>query len=216
MHHRRNFEVSRNLREIKMTNKNKEIAIRIHDILSVIESGDTGAPLRPGLEETPDRVAKAYSTWFGGYDVDVAGLFKTFEDGAEGSNEMVIVRDIPVYSHCEHHMAPIIGRATVGYVPDGKIVGLSKLSRVVDAFARRLQVQERLTNQVADAIWDHLHPKAVCVYIDARHMCMESRGVKQSCGSSTVTKAFRGATDINSDYSVEGRIWRHEFLEACK
>lgn len=174
--------------------------------------------LRQGLQETPSRVAKAYATWFGGYDVDIAGLFKTFEDGAENTNEMVIVRDIPVYSHCEHHMAPIIGRAVVGYVPNGKIVGLSKLSRVVDAFSRRLQVQERLTNQIADAIQEHLDPKAVCVYIDAKHMCMESRGVKQVCGSSTITKAFRGATDISNGYhhTMHGDTWRREFLEACK
>ncbi|WVH02331.1 GTP cyclohydrolase 1 [Escherichia phage ECP2304] len=174
--------------------------------------------LRQGLQETPSRVAKAYATWFGGYDVDIAGLFKTFEDGAENTNEMVIVRDIPVYSHCEHHMAPIIGHAVVGYVPNGKIVGLSKLSRVVDAFSRRLQVQERLTNQIADAIQEHLNPKAVCVYIDAKHMCMESRGVKQVCGSSTITKAFRGAT-ATGEFGIEtenGYIWRREFLEACK
>ncbi|QXV79292.1 GTP cyclohydrolase 1 [Escherichia phage FritzHoffmann] len=174
--------------------------------------------LRGGLQETPERVAKAYATWFGGYDVDIASLFKTFEDGGENCDEMVIVRDIPVYSHCEHHMAPIIGHAVVGYVPNGRIVGLSKLSRVVDAFARRLQVQERLTNQIADAIVEHLDPKAVCVYIDAKHMCMESRGVKQVCGSSTITKAFRGRTALGDGVlpDVTGDTWRREFLEACK
>lgn len=188
------------------------VKIAISSLLLNIE-GST--ELRPGLEETPERVAKAYQTWFGGYDVDIAGLFKTFEDGAENSNEMVIVRDIPVYSHCEHHMAPIIGHAVVGYVPNGKIVGLSKLSRVVDAFSRRLQVQERLTNQIADAIQEHLNPKAVCVYIDAKHMCMESRGVKQVCGSSTITKAFRGATELEHGSNI-GKEWRREFLEACR
>lgn len=189
----------------------------ISTILHCIEGGYEGIMLRPGLLETPARVAKAYATWFGGYDVDIASLFKVFEDGAEGSNEMVIVRDIPVYSHCEHHMAPIIGRAVVGYVPNGKIVGLSKLSRVVDAFSRRLQVQERLTNQIADAIQEHLQPLAVCVYIDAKHMCMESRGVKQVCGSSTITKSFRGATNPVDGYiDEEGLMWRREFLEACK
>lgn len=194
-----------------------EIEYHVSAILNVIEGGSEGMLLRPGLMETPHRVAKAYETWFGGYKIDIASLFKVFEDGAEGSNEMVIVRDIPVYSHCEHHMAPIIGRAVVGYVPNGKIVGLSKLSRVVDAFSRRLQVQERLTNQIADAIQEHLQPLAVCVYIDAKHMCMESRGVKQVCGSSTITKAFRGATDLNSvEYIAEGGFWRREFLEACK
>ncbi len=188
------------------------VKIAISSLLLNIE-GST--ELRPGLEETPERVAKAYQTWFGGYDVDIAGLFKTFEDGAENTNEMVIVRDIPVYSHCEHHMAPIIGHAVVGYVPNGKIVGLSKLSRVVDAFSRRLQVQERLTNQIADAIQEHLNPRAVCVYIDAKHMCMESRGVKQVCGSSTITKAFRGATELEHGSDI-GKEWRREFLEACK
>lgn len=193
-----------------------EIETLIVNVLRVIERPDD--LLREGLRETPTRVAKAYATWFGGYDVEIASLFKVFEDGAEGSNEMVIVRDIPVYSHCEHHMAPIIGRAVVGYVPNGKIVGLSKLSRVVDAFSRRLQVQERLTNQIADAIQEHLQPLAVCVYIDAKHMCMESRGVKQVCGSSTITKAFRGATAFaeESHFHPMGEFWRREFLEACK
>ena len=198
----------------KMIN-DAEIRHGIEKILKLIENGDTDTELREGLIETPARVAKAYATWFGGYGVDIGGLFKTFEDGAEGTDEMVIVRDIPVYSHCEHHMAPIIGRAVVGYVPNGRIVGLSKLSRVVDAFSRRLQVQERLTNQIADAIQEHLDPKAVCVYIDAKHMCMESRGVKQVCGSSTITKAFRGATANRGDGTI-GAVWRREFLEACK
>ena len=190
------------------------IARAVHTLLTQIEDC---IEVRPGLAETPDRVAKAYATWFSGYDVDIAGLFKTFEDGAENTNEMVIVRDIPVYSHCEHHMAPIIGRAVVGYVPNGRIVGLSKLSRVVDAFSRRLQVQERLTNQIADAIQEHLNPKAVCVYIDAKHMCMESRGVKQVCGSSTITKAFRGCTARAGLGGTDmGAYWRREFLEACK
>lgn len=198
----------------KMTNR-AEISHSIEKILKLIEGGDD---LREGLVETPSRVAKAFETWFGGYDVDIASLFKTFEDGGENCNEMVIVRDIPVYSHCEHHMAPIIGHAVVGYVPNGRIVGLSKLSRVVDAFSRRLQVQERLTNQIADAIVEHLDPKAVCVYIDAKHMCMESRGVKQVCGSSTITKAFRGRTALGDGAlpDVTGNTWRREFLEACK
>ncbi|UPT52996.1 GTP cyclohydrolase I [Hafnia phage yong3] len=191
-----------------------EVVMNVARTLLKLEGGNK---LRDGMKETPVRVAKAFKTWFSGYDIDIKSLFKTFEDGAQGSDEMVIVRDIPVYSHCEHHMAPIIGRAVVGYVPNGKIVGLSKLSRVVDAFARRLQVQERLTNQIADAIEEHLNAKAVCVYIDARHMCMESRGVKQSCGSSTITKAFRGATSRQGIVETDmGEIWRREFLEACK
>lgn len=205
----------------RIVNRAPIVESAVRQLLCAIEAregsaGSITAPLREGLQETPARVAKAFATWFGGYDVDVAGLFKTFEDGAEGCDEMVIVRDIPVYSHCEHHMAPIIGRAVVGYVPGEKIVGLSKLSRVVDAFARRLQVQERLTNQIADAIAEHLQAKAVCVYVDAKHLCMESRGVKQVCGSSTITKAFRGATlPTEGTISAEGKIWRDEFLKAC-
>ena len=205
----------------RIVNRAPVVESAVRQLLCAIEAregsvGSITAPLREGLQETPARVAKAFATWFGGYDVDVAGLFKTFEDGAEGCDEMVIVRDIPVYSHCEHHMAPIIGRAVVGYVPGEKIVGLSKLSRVVDAFARRLQVQERLTNQIADAIAEHLQAKAVCVYVDAKHLCMESRGVKQVCGSSTITKAFRGVTlPTEGTISEEGKIWRDEFLKAC-
>jgi GTP cyclohydrolase I len=146
---------------------------------------------RGGLDETPARVAKAWAHWGGGYDMDPAAILKTFEDGADGCNEMVLVRDIPVYSHCEHHLASIFGKATVAYIPDGKIVGLSKLSRLVDCFARRLQVQERLTNQIADALETHLKPKGVGVIVTARHMCMESRGVCQQ-GHDTVTSALRG------------------------
>lgn len=147
---------------------------------------------RGGLVETPKRVAKAWAHWTKGYGQDPAEVMKSFEDGAENCDEMVIVRNIPFYSHCEHHLAPIIGHAHVAYIPNGKIVGLSKLNRVVDIFARRLQVQERLTNQIADAIADNLEALGVGVVIEARHMCMESRGVCQQ-GHTTVTSALRGA-----------------------
>jgi GTP cyclohydrolase I len=116
---------------------------------------------------------------------------KTFEDGAEGADEMVVVKDIPFYTHCEHHMAPFFGTATIAYLPDKKIVGLSKLNRVLDAYARRLQVQERLTCQVADAIMNNLSPLGCGVVIKARHLCMESRGVCQQ-GHHTITSALRG------------------------
>lgn len=148
-------------------------------------------PNRGGLLETPHRVAKAYSDWFSGYNVDIGGLLKVFEDGAEGCDEMVMVRDIPIYSKCEHHMADIFGTATIAYIPNGRIVGLSKLSRLADAFARRLQVQERLTNQIADALVEHLGARGAGVIIKARHMCMESRGICQQ-GHHTVTSALRG------------------------
>jgi GTP cyclohydrolase I len=148
-------------------------------------------PTREGLSETPARVAKAWLHWCGGYDTDPATLLKTFEDGAEDVNEMVLVRNIPFFSHCEHHMAPFFGTATIGYIPNGKIVGLSKLNRLVDVFARRLQVQERLTTQIADALVEHLTPLGVGVIVKARHMCVESRGVAHS-GSETITSALRG------------------------
>lgn len=180
----------------------------IADILNYIEGGSNGMMLRPGLIETPKRVAKAMSHWFGGYSVDVPSLFKVFEDGAEGADQMVAVCHIPFYSKCEHHMADIFGHATVAYIPRGRIVGLSKLNRVVDAYARRLQVQERLTNNIADAIQTHLDPIGVGVYITARHMCMESRGVCQH-GHHTVTTALRGA--IKDEPQT-----RAEFLALCK
>lgn len=162
---------------------------------------------REGLAETPARVAKAWQFWCKGYGEDPADILKTFEDGSEKVDEMVMVRDIPFYTHCEHHMAPFFGRATVAYIPDGRIVGLSKINRLVDCFARRLQVQERLTTQVADALMEHLKPKGVGVIITARHMCMESRGVCQQ-GHSTVTSALRG---VMSDGTV-----RQEFLHLAK
>lgn len=147
---------------------------------------------RGGLLETPKRVVKAWQHWCSGYGKEPKDVLKTFDDGAEGYDQMIAVVDIPVYSHCEHHMAAIFGTATIAYIPDGKIVGLSKLSRLVDIFARRLQVQERMTAQIADALNEHLKPKGVGVIIKARHMCMESRGVCQQ-GHHTQTVALRGA-----------------------
>lgn len=148
-------------------------------------------PLRGGLKETPARVVKAWQHWCSGYGKDPGAVLKVFEDGAEGVDQMVAVNNIPIYSHCEHHMAAIIGTATIAYIPNGKIVGLSKLSRLADIFARRLQVQERLTNQIADALQEHLDPRGVGVLIKARHMCMESRGVCQQ-GHHTRTVSLRG------------------------
>jgi GTP cyclohydrolase I len=146
---------------------------------------------RPGLAETPMRVVSAWAEWTAGYTQDPAGLLKTFEDGAEGVDEMVAVVDIPFYSHCEHHLAPFFGTATIAYIPQGRVVGLSKLSRLLDVFAKRLQVQERLTNQVVDALMEHLAPRGAACTVKARHLCMESRGVRQQ-GHHTVTTALRG------------------------
>lgn len=150
--------------------------------------------LREGIKDTPKRVAKAYTTWFGGYQADIADILKTsFQDGGENYDQMVVREGIPLYSHCEHHLAPIFGEVTVAYIPgDGKgVVGLSKMDRLVDAFGRRLQVQERLTNQIADAMVEHLEPKGVAVFVRARHMCVESRGVMNQ-NSMTTTTALRG------------------------
>jgi GTP cyclohydrolase I len=149
-------------------------------------------PQREGLSETPARVIKAWRHWCSGYAMDASELLKVFEDGAEGYDEMVTVKDIPIYSKCEHHLADIFGTCTISYIPNGKIVGLSKLSRLADMFARRLQVQERMTSQIANALEEHLQPKGVGVVIKARHMCMESRGICQQ-GHHTVTTALRGA-----------------------
>ncbi len=165
-------------------------------------------PNRPGLLETPHRVSKAWKHWTSGYDQNPAEVLKTFEDGAEEYNELIVVRSIPVYSHCEHHLAPFFGKATVGYMPNGKIVGLSKLTRLVDCFAKRLQVQERLTIQVANALMESLQPKAVGVVIRCRHLCMESRGIK-TAGEETVTSAMLGELQPNL-------AMRTEFLDLAR
>jgi GTP cyclohydrolase I len=153
-------------------------------------------PDRPGLHETPARVAKAWKHWTSGYGQDPVEILKAFEDGAEEYNELIVVRNIPVYSHCEHHLAPFFGKATVGYLPNGKIVGLSKLTRLVDVFSKRLQVQERLTVQIANTLMEVLEPKAVGVVIKCRHMCMESRGIRTP-GEETITSTLLGELQPN-------------------
>ena len=134
-------------------------------------------PDREGLLDTPARVARAWKEYARGYGEDPARhLSRTFEE-VGGYDEIVLLKDIPFQSHCEHHMAPIIGKASIAYLPRNRVVGISKLARVLHGFARRLQVQERLTAQVADCIWDHLHPLGVAVVIEASHACMTARGV---------------------------------------
>jgi len=162
-------------------------------------------PGREGLLDTPQRVARAYEDWFSGYKQDpVRYLKRTFEE-VEGYDEMIILRDIGFESHCEHHMAPIIGRAHVGYLPENKVVGISKLARVVDAFARRFQVQEKMTAQIANCIEDVLRPKGVGVVIEAVHQCMTTRGVHKS-GVSMVTSQMLGL------FRTDART-RAEFLQ---
>ena len=147
---------------------------------------------REGLIDTPKRVAKAYKELFSGYDQDAEeALGRTFEEVA-GYDDVVLIKDIPFFSHCEHHMVPIIGKAHVAYLPDGKVVGLSKIARVVDIFGRRLQTQETMTAQVAHAIDDTLRPRGVAVMIEAEHMCMAMRGIQKQ-GSTTITTTFTGA-----------------------
>ena len=159
-------------------------------------------PGREGLLDTPQRYRKAWEYWTRGYREDLADILKSFEDGAAGYDEMVIETDIPVYSKCEHHLADVFGVAHIGYIPDGRIVGLSKLVRVVEHFARRLQVQERLTVQVAEALDTALKPKGVAVMFQCRHMCMESRGVNRP-GVVTTTTQVRGAFKTKPEARAE-------------
>lgn len=156
-------------------------------------------PNREGLLETPKRVAKAYQEWFDGYNTDIPALFKTFTDGAEGCDEMIIIDNIPVESFCEHHMARFNGVAHVGYIPNGRIIGLSKIPKLVRAFSHRLQVQERLTNQIANALVEYLEPLGVAVVVKCEHTCMSTRGARVH-GTTTVTSAMRGCfkTDIGA------------------
>lgn len=155
-------------------------------------------PTREGVLDTPKRVVKAYEEFYRGYEENAADVLqRTFEE-VGGYDDIVIVRDIPFYSHCEHHMVPFVGKAHIGYYPSEGVVGLSKLARVTDIFARRMQTQENLTAQISDAIDDVLQPRGTAVLLEAEHMCMSLRGV-QKHGVSTVTNQFRGifADDTN-------------------
>tara|TARA_B100001079_G_C16397147_1_gene509598 strand:+ start:258 stop:836 length:579 start_codon:yes stop_codon:yes gene_type:complete len=161
-------------------------------------------PDREGLIETPKRVVKAYEQFFEGYQQDPEEVLrKTFEE-VEGYDEMVIVKDIRLESHCEHHMVPILGVAHVGYIPNNRVVGISKLARIVDIFGKRLQTQETMTSQIANTIQKVLDPKGVAVVIDANHQCMSTRGVHKTT-SSTVTSAMKGIFKENA-------VTRNEFL----
>jgi len=163
-------------------------------------------PDREGLKSTPQRVIKAFREYFKGYTEDPSKyLSKTFTE-VEGYDDMVIEKNISFQSHCEHHMAPIIGVAHVAYIPSNKVVGLSKLARVVEVFAKRLQTQERLTMQIAKTIMDVLQPRGVAVTIDASHQCMTSRGVKKE-NATTVTNYFLGA--LKDDLSFQNRYLRY-------
>ena len=170
----------------KPTRKEAEDAVRT----LISWAGDD--PKREGLIETPKRVVKSYEEFYAGYDQDPAEILSKVFEEIEGYDEIVLVKDILLESHCEHHMVPILGKAHVAYLPDKRVVGLSKLAREVDLYAKRLQTQETMTAQIADTINEVLKPKGVAVVIDAEHQCMSSRGVSKK-GTSTVTSRMLGA-----------------------
>lgn len=161
---------------------------------------------REGLEDTPKRVAKMYNEIFSGYTGDIKNVFKAVFSSE--NNEMVVVKDIDFFSTCEHHMVPFFGRVHIGYIPNGKVLGLSKFARLVEIYARRLQIQEQLTFQIADAIEKYLHPTGVAVVIEAQHLCMSMRGV-QKLNSKTITSSMRG-------FFMDEPQTRNEFLHFIK
>ena len=170
-------------------------------------------PRREGLLDTPQRVVEAYRDWFSGYEIDPAEyLRRTFEE-VGGYDELIVLRDISFESHCEHHMAPIIGRVHIGYLPADKVVGISKLARVVDGYARRFQVQEKLTAQIADCISEVLRPRGVGVVVDAVHQCMTTRGVHKR-GVSMVTSRMTGV--FRSDARTRAEFLRFIDISAGK
>lgn len=150
-------------------------------------TGDS--PDREGLRDTPKRVIQAYSTLFGGYTIDPASVFTVFEE--EECDEMILLKDIEFYSHCEHHMMPFFGKAHIAYIPEKKIIGISKLARILEIYARRLQIQERLCRQVTKTLMDHLNPKGAACVLEAQHLCMTARGVGKQ-GSLMVTSSLMG------------------------
>ena len=163
-------------------------------------------PSREGLVDTPARVVRAYEEFFSGYQEDPEDmLVRTFEE-VEGYDDMVMLRGIDLQSHCEHHMVPILGQAHIAYLPDQRVVGISKLARVLDSFGRRLQTQETMTAQVANAIQNALKPKGVAILVDAQHQCMTTRGVKKP-GVSMVTTRFTGQFKDNAD--LRDRFYQH-------
>ena len=187
---------------------------KIKEAVRLLLEGIGEDPDREGLAETPDRVARMYGELFSGMDADVAQpLSRVFsmENGGKGTPEgdilagdMILEKDIVFHSMCEHHMLPFYGRAHIAYIPDGKVLGLSKLARTVEIYARRLQIQEQMTGQIADAIMAYLAPRGVMVVLEAEHMCMTMRGVKKP-GSKTVTVAARG---IFQEDALQERFFR--------
>ena len=191
----------------KLQRKNQQISDeKAEEAIKTIIEWVGEDPEREGLKSTPRRVIKAFKEYFQGYKEDPAEyLTKTFTE-VEGYDDMVIEKNISIRSHCEHHIAPIIGVAHVAYIPSKKVVGLSKLARVVEAFSKRLQTQERLTIQIAKTIMDVLQPRGVAVTIDASHQCMTNRGIKKE-NTTTITNCFLGA--FKDDLSFQNRYLRY-------
>ncbi len=176
---------------------------KIEQAVRLLLEGIGEDPQREGLIDTPDRIARMYEEIYGGMEEDPGvPLAKTF---SVQDSEMVVERDITFYSTCEHHLLPFYGKAHIAYIPDGKVVGLSKLARTVEVYARRLQIQEQLTGQIADALMEHIRPKGAMVVLEAEHLCMTMRGIKKP-GSQTVTLARRGV--FAEDPSLEERFFR--------
>lgn len=187
---------------VRPTREEAEAAVRT----LIAWAGDD--PTREGVLETPARVAKAYGEFFAGYEQDAGEILsKTFKE-VGGYDDIVLVKDIPFSSHCEHHMVPFVGKAHIAYLPHDGVVGLSKLARLVDVFARRLQTQENLTAQIIDAINEHLGPRGAAVMLEAEHMCMSMRGVRAH-GASTITHRFTGVF-------AEDRVEQDRFFAMIK
>ena len=183
--------------ELRPTREQAEEAVRV----LLRWAGDD--PAREGLSDTPKRVTKAYGEWFAGYEVDPFELLKRSFEETDGYDEMVLLRDIRLESVCEHHMAPIIGRVHVAYLPEGRVVGISKLARVVDAYAKRLQIQEKLTAQIANTLDTVLKPRGVAVVVEAEHQCMTTRGVHKSGVTMTTSRmlgAFRNNVEARREF----------------
>ncbi len=192
--------------EQKDNNKQEISDEKVEEAIKTIIEWIGENPEREGLRSTPKRVVKAYKEYFQGYDLDPTEyLTKTFNE-VEGYDDMIIEKDISIRSHCEHHMAPIIGVAHVSYIPSKKVVGLSKLARVVEAFSKRLQTQERLTMQIAKTVMSVLQPRGVAVTINAVHQCMTNRGIKKE-NTTTITNYFLGA--FKDDLSFQNRYLRY-------
>ena len=199
------MKLVKNIEENKK--KNNQISDReAEEAIETIVKWIGENPDREGLKSTPSRVIKAYKEYFQGYNEDPSKyLMKTFTE-VDGYDDMVIEKNISLRSHCEHHMAPIVGFVHVAYIPAKKVVGLSKLARVVDAFSKRLQTQERLTMQIAKTIMDVLQPRGVAVTIDATHQCMTNRGIKKE-NTTTITNYFLGA--FKDDLSFQNRYLKY-------